>query len=74
MAFFVNDLFSFKIMSGFTDSGKFYDPPLTSLFTFKMAGPTGLEPAPSGLTGQRYNRLNYGPLFMNAQLFTTALT
>ena len=27
----------------------------------KMAGRTGLEPAPSGLTGQRYNHLNYGP-------------
>ncbi len=31
----------------------------------KMAGPTGLEPAPSGLTGQRYNHLNYGPASKN---------
>ena len=30
----------------------------------KMAGPTGLEPAPSGLTGQRYNHLNYGPAIL----------
>lgn len=27
-----------------------------------MAGPTGLEPAPSGVTGRRYNQLNYGPM------------
>ncbi len=27
----------------------------------KMAGPTGLEPATSGVTGQRSNQLNYGP-------------
>ena len=26
-----------------------------------MAGPTGLEPATSGVTGQRSNQLNYGP-------------
>ncbi len=26
-----------------------------------MAGPTGLEPATSGLTGRRSNRLNYDP-------------
>lgn len=31
----------------------------------KLAGPTGLEPAPSGLTGQRYNHLNYGPASKN---------
>lgn len=31
--------------------------------TGKMAGPTGLEPATSGVTGQRSNQLNYGPLF-----------
>ena len=29
--------------------------------TDKMAGLTGLEPATSGLTGQRSNRLNYNP-------------
>jgi hypothetical protein len=27
----------------------------------KMAGSTGLEPAASGLTGQRSNQLNYDP-------------
>jgi hypothetical protein len=27
-----------------------------------MAGSTGLEPAASGVTGRRYNRLNYDPL------------
>ena len=26
-----------------------------------MAGPTGLEPATSDVTGQRSNQLNYGP-------------
>ena len=26
-----------------------------------MAGSTGLEPAASGVTGRRYNRLNYDP-------------
>ena len=26
-----------------------------------MAGPTGLEPATSGVTGQRSNQLSYGP-------------
>ena len=31
----------------------------------KMAGRTGLEPAPSGLTGQRYNHLNYRPASKN---------
>ena len=30
--------------------------------TFKiLAGSTGLEPAASGVTGRRYNRLNYNP-------------
>ena len=26
-----------------------------------MAGPMGLEPTPSGVTGRRYNQLNYDP-------------
>ena len=31
-------------------------------FTEKqMAGATGLEPAASGVTGRRYNQLNYAP-------------
>ena len=28
-----------------------------------MAGPMGLEPTASGVTGRRYNRLNYDPAF-----------
>ena len=35
----------------------------------KMAGPTGFEPAPSGLTGQRYNQLNYGPAIRIIQVW-----
>ena len=27
-----------------------------------LAGWTGLEPAPSGVTGRRYNQLNYHPM------------
>ena len=27
----------------------------------KLAGSTGLEPAASGVTGRRYNQLNYDP-------------
>ena len=30
-----------------------------------MAGETGLEPAASGVTGRRYNQLNYSPLQSN---------
>jgi hypothetical protein len=26
-----------------------------------LAGPRGLEPLPSGVTGRRYNQLNYDP-------------
>ena len=29
--------------------------------SFRLAGPTGLEPATSGVTGRRSNRLNYDP-------------
>ena len=28
---------------------------------FQLAGSTGLEPAASGVTGRRYNQLNYDP-------------
>ena len=30
---------------------------------FFMAEPTGFEPAASGVTGRRYNQLNYGSAF-----------
>ena len=33
---------------------------LTNSLSF-LAGSTGLEPAASGVTGRRYNRLNYDP-------------
>ncbi len=29
---------------------------------FKLAGPMGLEPTASGVTGRRYNQLNYDPV------------
>ena len=31
------------------------------LFSYDLAGPKGLEPSPSGVTGRRYNQLNYDP-------------
>ena len=34
-----------------------------SSFSGRVAGWTGLEPAASGVTGRRYNQLNYHPLF-----------
>ena len=33
----------------------------THLLGEELAGPTGLEPATSGVTGQRSNQLNYDP-------------
>ena len=37
-----------------------------------MAGPTGLEPATSGVTGRRSNQLNYGPaLFVSLETSAT---
>ena len=36
--------------------------PPSFLSTFEMAGPTGLEPATSGVTGLRSNQLNYDPV------------
>ena len=33
-----------------------------------MAGPMGLEPTASGVTGRRYNRLNYDPAMVNRNL------
>ncbi len=33
----------------------------------KMAGATGLEPAASGVTGRRYNQLNYAPAWKDSQ-------
>ncbi len=45
-------------------SGKTKNPTATSsgrVLYHKMAGATGLEPAASGVTGRRYNQLNYAP-------------
>lgn len=33
----------------------------TGSFLDFLAGPMGLEPTPSGVTGRRYNQLNYDP-------------
>ena len=35
-----------------------------------VAGPTGLEPATSGVTGQRSNQLNYSPARTTKTWFT----
>ena len=37
---------------------------LTRPFFSLLAGSTGLEPAASGVTGRRYNHLNYDPSAM----------
>jgi hypothetical protein len=34
---------------------------LNGPFLYDLAGPKGLEPSPSGVTGRRYNQLNYDP-------------
>ena len=36
-----------------------------------LAGPTGLEPATSGVTGRRSNRLNYDPAIRNLANLTS---
>ena len=38
-----------------------------------MAGWTGLEPAASGVTGRRYNRLNYHPAEVRRVYMRTAI-
>jgi hypothetical protein len=47
-----SEAFSKKTKRGLTIAGK---PP------FSMAGSMGLEPTASGVTGRRYNQLNYDP-------------
>ena len=39
-----------------------------------MAGWTGLEPAASGVTGRRYNQLNYHPIKQRAFIHDTIRT
>ena len=39
--------------------------------SFRLAGPTGLEPATSGVTGRRSNRLNYDPAIRNLANLTS---
>ena len=38
-----------------------------------LAGPMGLEPTPSGVTGRRYNQLNYDPAIF-FKIFFISLT
>ena len=35
-----------------------------------LAGSKGLEPAASGVTGRRYNRLNYDPVQIQFKILT----
>ena len=37
--------------------------PIRDVLKAQMAGRTGLEPATSGVTGRRYNQLNYRPIW-----------
>ena len=41
---------------------------LRAMFRDKMAGVTGLEPAASGVTGQRSNQLSYTPSFKKVHI------
>ena len=48
------------------------NPGLFLVFTaFNLAGPTGLEPATSGLTGQCANQLHHDPKFIPFENVTT---
>ena len=38
-----------------------------------LAGPMGLEPLPSGVTGRRYNQLNYDPKKSFFKFFNSSL-
>ena len=35
-----------------------------------LAGPMGFEPTASGVTGRRYNQLNYSPVFLEHPYLT----
>jgi hypothetical protein len=50
-----------KISFGWATNVACYAGYMWCMFNRKMAGVTGLEPATSGVTGQRSNQLSYTP-------------